>query len=486
MADADTAEALAAWAASVRWEDVSEADRGLVVDALVDTVGVALAGMAQSELDGVLAAAERLGLLGAGPAEIWGSTTSVAPGAAALLNATAGHLLDFDDVHYLLHGHPSTVLWPALVAVAQAEGLPARALLEGYVAGLGAMAGVSVMFGPRHYSNGWHSTATIGTIGAAAGVATALGLGPDGVLAAMGAGASMASGIRANFGTVLKPFHAGLAARGAVEAAVLAASGVLASRNALAGPLGAVAVFGDRSWPGEGAPEAPVLAAASRATSELGLKLYPACRGAHYAIDAALDVRTSLGDAVGDVEHVHVVVPLGSRTALLYDDPETALQAKFSLPYSVATTLAHGIPTFAHYTEESIVDPRTRALMATMTVVEDTSRGDLSASMEGRYAYVEARTSTGETVSAITRDVRGSAERPLLPEEVDTKFLDAAGLVLDADAAMALLVSLRALGGRLDDGRGLPGLLAGPLDMSPLSGIRHGLFRRRSAASLYL
>lgn len=440
----DVTEKLSQWAAGARWGALTAADRDRVVDTLVDTVGVALAGSRAPEFEPVVAAAEQLGWLAPGGAEWWGDPRPLHAGAAALLNATAGHLLDFDDVHYLLHGHPSTVLWPALIAIGQEEGLVGERLLDGYVAGVGVMAAVSRMFGPRHYSVGWHSTSTIGAIGAAAGAAVALAEDADGVRAAMGAAVSMASGVRANFGTVLKPFHAGLAARSAIEAVRLVRAGVTPSPDALTGALGAVAVFGDGSWPsadGLSRLAAAVVEAAEHGLVELGIKPYPACRGSHYGIDAALTVHEELAGA--EVERLVVEVPLGAKTALLYDDPTDGLQARFSLPYTVATTVAHGRPTLAHFADDAVHDPQTRALMARMTVIEDDSAGDLSASMEGRYAVVAAHTVDGRVVRCRVDDARGSWSRPLPSEEVDEKFLGTAGEALDPAAARRLLTLLR-------------------------------------------
>lgn len=442
---------LAEWATTVRWETLPEGDRERVLDTLVDTVGVALAGTRHHEFALVRTAADRLGLIGDGAAELWGSPSRLAPGSAALLNATAGHVLDFDDVHYLLHGHASTVLWPALIAVGQAEGLSGKRLLEGYVAGVGAMAAVSVAFGPKHYSVGWHSTSTIGAIGTAVGVAVALGLDAAGIHGALGAGVSMASGVRANFGTPLKPLHAGLAARGGIEAAYLAAAGVVPSPVALEGALGGVPIFGDGSWSGD---VEQVLAAARHGLDELGIKPYPACRGAHYAIDAALDVHGQLDGAL--IESVQVKVPLGAKVALLYDDPSTGLEAKFSLPYAVGTTLAHGLPTLEHFTDDAVADPATRAVMARVAVTEDDSAGDLSASMTGRYAEVRVVTADGRSVEARVDDARGSWSRPLSRAEIDEKFAATAGVVLGADEVGRLLGALRGVE-VLADLRGLLG-----------------------------
>lgn len=440
--------ALARWCKSVTWSQVSPTRQRRVRNAFIDTVGVAIAGTRDARFAHVRSFIDRIGggedSAGGRGAEVWGWGTPASLTAAAFLNATAGHLMDFDDVHYDIHGHPSTVLFPALVAVAQAERLPAERVLVGYVAGIGVMAAVSRLYGPRHYSVGWHATSTCGSVGAAAGVATALDLSEEEVATAISAAVSMAAGVRANFGTVMKPVHAGLAARGGVEAAYLASAGVSAAPAALESRLGGIDVFGDGSLFSRYAdPAAAVVEAARQAVDGLGLKLYPCCRGAHHAIDAALEVRRQLGVPADDIASVRVEVPLGAKTALIYDDPATGLEGKFSLPYAVATTLAHGVPRLVHFTDAAVRDERTRRIMRRLVIVEDDSAGDLSGNMADRYAIVEVRTTDGRRVSARVDDARGSWSHPLTDAEVDEKFAMTAGTVLRPDRVQDLLRSIR-------------------------------------------
>lgn len=201
--------------------------------------------------------------------------------------------------------------------------------------------------------------------------------------------------------------------------------------------------------------------AARNGLDEIGLKLYPCCRGSHYAIDAALEVRAALAGPE-DVESIRVTVPLGSKTALIYDDPRTGLEAKFSLPYTVATSLAHGLPEARHFVDAAVSDPLTSQFMERLTVEEDASNGDLSASMEGRYATVEVLTINGERVVRTVDDARGSWSRPLTAAEIDGKFLSTAGMVLPPEDARKLLSVLRS---------GCPDL--------PVRGLFAGAARRR-------
>lgn len=443
------AERLAAWAAEVRTSDLSAAQQARVSDSLLDTVGVTIAAMNLPEMEQVRALAE-----GSGEVDEWGSGQRYGAATAALLNATAGHLLDFDDTHYLIHGHPSTVVLPAALAAAQEVGGSGDAVLRGYIAGIGVMAAIARAFGPDHYTRGWHSTSTCGVFGAAAAAAVSRGLDCSQIEAALSIAASSSLGIRANFGTVLKPMHAGFAARAGIEAARLAAAGIRGSRTAIDGSLGSIALFGDEG-PESLTPEriTLLLSDAHSAADDLGLKLYPCCRGSHFAIDAALDARAQLtADTV--IDAVTVTVPLGTRTALLYDDPQDGLQGKFSLPYTVATALLRGLPLVEHFTDAAVRDASVRSLMARITVAEDTSAGDLSGTMTGRYAVVSVTDTAGETWSARVDDARGSATRPLTAREVDEKFDGCVRGVLGADAAARVRDRIRHLAD-VDDVRAL-------------------------------
>lgn len=442
--------ALAEWSAQVDWASSDAVARGRALDSIVDTIGVAMIGTREPEFAVVRQFAADSALDTGDSAELWGDGVAMGVGGAALLNATAGHVMDFDDVHDLIHGHPTTVLLPALVAAAQHFELPGERVLTGYLAGLGVMAAVSRAYGPRHYTRGWHSTATCGAVGAAAGVAVALSMNAEQIATAMNAAVSMSMGVRANFGTLMKPLHAGLAARAAVEAVLLTRAGASTAADALGAPLGGVDVFGDGSWPADYAdPIGALIETAEQATVELGLKMFPCCKGAHYAVDAALEVRAML-ESGDQVDRVTVRYPTGSKTALLYDDPTSGLEAKFSLPYTVATAIAHGTPAPRHFLDEAIHDAPTRSLMATLEMVEDTSAGDLSSGMEGRYAEVIATTTTGRQVSATVEHPRGSWNRPLTADEVDEKFLLCVDEVLGAAPARELLARVRGLEGVAD------------------------------------
>src|SRR5262245_1128346 len=151
-----------------------------------------------------------------------GSSLRTAPGWAALANGTAGHAHDFDDTSFALMGHPSVPLLAAVLAAGEAEMADGRAVALGYVVGFEISAAIGAAINPGHYTRGWHATISVGTLGCAAAAARVLGLDVVQTRHALGLAASLASGLKENFGSMTKPYHARQAAVNGVRAAQLA------------------------------------------------------------------------------------------------------------------------------------------------------------------------------------------------------------------------------------------------------------------------
>jgi len=401
-------------------EGLGEEDSTLARRTLLDTVGVAVA--ARDEAPVRLLAAS-LGALPAGPATVWHSGERTDAATAALLNGTAGHALDFDDVTDVAMGHPSVVLWPALVAAAQEQGASGRALLEAYVVGFVVHAAVArAMDVPAHYSRGWHSTATIGILGATAGVARLCGLSTDATQRAIGLAASLAGGSRQNFGTMTKPLHPGLAARDAIFAVRLAAAGFTADTDELDSPLG----YFSRFAPGADVSRALATLEGTAAFAESGInvKKYPCCYNTHRTADASLDLRARDGLDSATITRIHVVLePLGFEP-LIHHRPRTGLQGKFSVEYVIAAALLDGAVSLASFTDDAVQRPEAQALIEKITygVAETPPFGP----EEWGYAYsaLEVETEDGSVHRFRTDVPRGDTRSPLSIEDLDAKFAD--------------------------------------------------------------
>ena len=254
---------------------------------ILDTVGVTLAG-AHDETTAVVASALRK-TAAAGPALIFGSSDHVDVLNAALINGVASHALDFDDCSNSLGGHPSAPILPALWAIA--PGSSGKAFIAAYAAGVECETRFARAVNFHHYEKGWHPTATLGTFGSAAACGHLLTLSVEQLATALALAASMASGIKANFGTMTKPFHVGQTTRNGLLAALLAKEGMTANAGALEHPQGFFAVYNgagtfkpERLLEHWGDPFDLV-------DPGIAFKRHPCCGSTHPAVDAMLHLR---------------------------------------------------------------------------------------------------------------------------------------------------------------------------------------------------
>jgi hypothetical protein len=281
--------ALATLCAEATASAISAPRRRKAVLAVLDCIGVMLA--AGEEAAAQLPTAVLSSIEARGSASVIGMPGQrLSPPSAALANGARAHALDFDDVHYPWYGHPTAVLLPALLGLAEHADLSGERLITAYAVGLKIGSVLAETLNMGHYTRGWHATATFGSIAAAGACANLLGLSADQAAHALGIAAE-ASGVRQNFGSHVKPLHAGLAARNGVLAALLAQAGVCADAAALEGQLGFAAVFGSSSDLDEFDRVGSLLAEGiDPAFDGLSVKLYPSCAATHPALDAVLDL----------------------------------------------------------------------------------------------------------------------------------------------------------------------------------------------------
>ena len=280
----------------------------------------------------------------------------------ALRYGYVSHSLDFDDYHPALRGHPSTVVLSALLAL-NGESDNVTELLTAYVIGVEAAGRLGLAAGTQHYVQGFHSTATLGAVAACAAVARYLQLDQRQTQIALGLAATQAAGLRSQFGSAAKPLHAGLAARNAVNAALLAQAGFIGQPEGVLDSL--LTSHGDGR-------QKPECLTADWGTPwrilqpGLEFKRYPTCGGTHSAAEAALALRARLleqGDALAEIALVEVSFPPGADTAPYIRQPATGVEARFSLEYVIADALYHGEVPLTHYGEQP-VDAAIAALAA--------------------------------------------------------------------------------------------------------------------------
>jgi 2-methylcitrate dehydratase PrpD len=400
--------------------------------AILDTVGVTLAGAAEPCAQ-IAAGVLGLGQSG-GQCLIFGSSRRAAPLDAALVNGTAAHALDFDDVSNSLGGHPSAPILPALFALGEVldcreKPIGGRDFIAAYVAGFETETRIARGVHFHHYEKGWHPTATLGVFGAAAACCHLLGLDRAKTAQALAIAASLASGIKANFGTMTKPLHVGHTARNGLFAALLARDGFTANPAALEHKQGFLMVFN-----GAGTFDAEIIL---RGWGEpydivrpgLGVKQHPCCGSTHPAIDALLLLR-----GAHDIEP-EKVVRIDSWThprRLAHTDrpdPQSGLDAKFSVQYCLARALLHGRILLEHFEGEAFRDAAPRSLMRRIHAAPHPEMGDASEEHLGaeiRITFDDGRTIAQRVGAALGR----GPDNPLPEEALLGKFADCASRAL--------------------------------------------------------
>lgn len=433
----DQSSAIASFVANLTYEDLPDTAVRTAERCILDTVGVTLAGVDTEAADRARRAV--VGWGGGGEAHVWGTDLGASLADAAFLNGVAGHALDFDDVSLrTMDGHPSVTMVAPILETARAVDASPRAAVTAFVAGFETQRYVAAPICPGHYERGWHATGTIGTFGATAAVASVLGLSAEEIRRAMNIAASMPSGLKRNFGSMTKSMHVGEAARSGVAAATLAAEGFTADEAALSGDHG----FNDLYSGGDGVTDAADTSIGDElALCEQGVdvKKYPCCYYSHAAIAATVDLAREHDISPDSVEKVSVRSSQGAADALLHEDPRTGLEAKFSMPYLVATALVTRRVGLAAFEAPSLGDENVRGLLGRISLVVDESLP-----YESNAASVRVQTDS-ETYLETYEQPPGTHDDPLSEAELGEKFRMCAERSIAASAADDLLERLRTL-----------------------------------------
>ncbi len=449
-------EQLAAYAAGESFDKLPEAAVRGARRAILDTLGVMLAGASEATSTRVRALVERR--RGREEAVVAGTALRTSVEDAALANGTAAHALDYDDVQQSLSGHPSVPVLPAALALAERERATGAALLTAFVVGVEVEAKLGRAMNPGLYEVGWHATSTLGVFGAAAAAGRILGLAPEGIARALALAASMASGVKANFGTDGKPWHAGHASRSGVEGALLVQAGFTANPRALEHRDGFGATYGAANPPAWDLAVAGLGAPHEVAEPGIGVKRFPACASTHQALDATLDLIAEHEIAAGAVEDVECAVHYMAPHQLIHERATTGLEGKFCMAYCVSVALLDRTVGLAQFEEERVRRADVQAFMPRVRMVihpEQTTR----ASNATRFSEVTIRMRDGRRLQRRVSLAKGQPRSPLTDAELAVKFRDCAGRGLPADRVEMLLGAVSSLE-TLPDAAALARLLA--------------------------
>ncbi|MEQ1773995.1 MAG: MmgE/PrpD family protein, partial [Burkholderiales bacterium] len=403
--------------------DVCEAARRCVLD----WMAVALAGASDPLIRILIDAAMEEG--GHPHCTLIAQRERVAPLQAALINGTTSHVLDYDDVNLSMNGHPTAAVLPAVLALAEKRGASGTEILAAFVAGYETAARVGLLVAPGHYARGYHATCTIGVIAAAAGCARLLRLNADAAARAIGIAATQASGLKGQFGTQCKPFHAGVAAQNGLRAALLASRGMESRPDALECRGGFAATLSPDFEPGV------ALADPQRYFIRDNLfKYHAACYGTHSAIECVRQLRADHGLPSETIRRVVVRAANGADSMCNIQKPRTSLEAKFSLRFTTAAALlGRDTSDLSTYSGASCADLALIALRDKITV-------ELVGTWPQHAVNGEViiETIDGKRLQAAYDAGVPDTDRRAQGERLDAKFDKLAGSVLGTARASAL------------------------------------------------
>ena len=412
--------------------------------ALLDTLGVALAGSIEPASKVITGFVKRFGDRPA--CGVIAGKVRTSPLNAALANGVIAHVLDYDDTGAGCQGHPSVPLFPTVMALGEELGCSGKEILTAYVLGAEVWSKVATQM-PQLHMKGWHPTAVFGTLGAGMAAAKLLKLDVEQTMMALGLAGSQAAGVVQNFGTFTKSFHAGNAARSGIMAAMLIKDGYNATKDILEGHVGfPVTFFGGQKVDVAGMAEnlGKPFAVISPG---INVKKFPACYATHRAIDATLHLAKEKNLKPEEVAEVDVQVPARAVKILFYSKPTSALEAKFSMNFVLATALMDRKVSLAQVTDGRANDSRIQDLerKIKMRAYPD---ADANESGENRPDVVTIKMKDGKEYSHGVLRARGHADVPLSWDELLEKYRDCARIALgekEVEKTLELMGDLESL-----------------------------------------
>lgn len=418
-----------------RFEDLDEDVLHWAKVGLIDYTGVTLAG--STEPSGKIADVVVGGRDQTGPSLIFGSNARTTPLNAALINGTASHAQDFDDCNNTIGGHPSAPILPALIALSEQLGASGRDMVLAYVIGFETETSIARSVHFHHYEKGWHPTATMGVFGSTAACCKLMGLDKETTATALQIAVSLASGVKSNFGTMVKPLHVGHCSRNGLFAAMMAKEGFTSSPVAFEHKQGFFEVF---NGAGNYHPEKIFehwMKPFDIVEPAIAVKQYPCCGSTHPAVDAMINLVEREGLTPEMVKRVDSWTHPRRLAHTNRPDPQSPLDAKFSVQYVVARALMHGKVVLPHFDDTAYLDKDVRAVMEKIDAAPHPEMLNDDSGYLGAEVRVELM--DGRVLSDRVKQARGRGSVDPLPmDKLRGKFDNCAALVLPADRIAAL------------------------------------------------
>jgi 2-methylcitrate dehydratase PrpD len=392
---------------------------------ILDGLGLALSGSVAKSGELVRHHLNDLNL-GEGASTVIGGGRKVAPRFAAFANGVGIHADDYDDTQlavakdrvYGLLTHPTAPALPAALAVAELMNAPGRDFMLAYHLGVEVECKIAEAIAPRHYQTGFHATSTCGTFAAAAAGAKLLGLDVAATQRALSIAGSQSAGLRENFGTMTKPFHAGHASECGVAAAQFASYGWTATGRILEAPRGFFAAAGggydpDAIFGKLGSPW-------TFTTPGISIKPHPSGSLTHPGMTEMLRLIHANGIRARDVKHVRVGTNSNMPNALIHHRPKDELQAKFSMEFCMAILLLDGRAGLNEFTDAAVEREDVRAMIERVDFVVDAQAE--AAGYHLMTTLVDIDLVDGRRISGRADFGKGSPAFPMSFDDVAYKF----------------------------------------------------------------
>ncbi len=439
--------ALGEFIAQSHHQGFSDEARALTKLGFIDAIGTTIAGSHDETV---------MILRRAYPPEVGGKASVLfgseysSPESAALLQGVAAHALDFDDV--ALRGHPSVILVSAIIPLAQELNSTGIEMMNAYLAGYETWGELVYRETDMHHMKGWHPTGVFGAVAAAAACASLRKLDSHQASNAIGIGASLSAGLMANFGSMTKPLHVGRAAQNGIIASRLASLGFTAANDALEHPQGFLAALSpskkvDLQRPIRGMSEHLYI-------QEYGLniKKYPTCYYTHRAIDAVLKLNEEHSITLDEIQGIEVLISKEHSAILRNHEPKTALEAKFSIEFAMASALIDGCVGMLQLTDSSVLRPEIQNLMKKVKVIHSNYYDPLAVGW-AMYDQVKIAGKDGAVISSEPiRYAYGHEKNPIPIALIKNKFIDClftGGYQGNGDALFAKLSTLESISARI-------------------------------------
>ena len=415
--------------------------------AITDCLGCALAGSREPLADVLSGYIQSLGAAPA--ATVIGRGFKTSSPDAALINGALSHALDYDDVTFITKTHPSAALIPGALPLAEETGATGGELLLAYLLGFEVACAIGDAISPAYFDDlGWHPTGPLGALGAAAAAARLLRLNPQQTAMTLSLAASQASGLRQNFGTMTKPYHAGAACRAGVNAAKLVQAGFTASADALEGRFGFMRAFSGGSGYDPDKAAASLGSRCYMIESGIEIKKYPCCGSAHLALDATSRLLQRRPFAAEQVERIEVLVDFDPPRSLIHSRPADGLEGKFSMQYCLAAEILDGQIALSTFTDAQVMRPEAQDLIPRIEMRRHPGHEGQTSWTEA-HNLVQVHLKDGQTLTERADRATTGALRGVTRDDVRAKFRDCATPALtqpNATAALAMLDTLEDLG----------------------------------------